>query len=248
MAWASAGSGLPSTDGRNVSDSLREATAKLGSALGYEFSDSEAVRRALTHRSASNINNERLEFLGDSVLGLAVADLLFVRYPAASVGDLTRTRAALVCKETLAAAAREAGVGEYLVLGTGEQRSGGRNRDSILADAIEALLGAMYVDGGYAAVRRAVECILADRIEQATPDGTAKDPKTRLQELLQARGLGLPRYRIAGSGGAAHRPRFLVECDAGIAGAGIARGEGSSRRQAEQRAAARALAEIADDG
>ena len=153
---------------------------------------SSPIRRRCGGRSpiagASNINNERLEFLGDSVLGLAVADLLFVRYPAASVGDLTRTRAALVRKETLAAAAREAGVGEYLVLGTGEQRNGGRNRDSILADAIEALLGAMYVDGGYAAVRRAVECILADRIEQATPDGTAKDPKTRLQGAASGSG------------------------------------------------------------
>ena len=244
MAWTSAGSGPPSTE--DVSDALREAAARLGSALGYEFSDSEAVRRALTHRSASGSNNERLEFLGDSVLGLAVADLLFARYPTATVGDLTRARASLVCREALAAVAREAGVGKYLVLGAGEQRNGGRNRDSILADAIEALLGTMYLEGGYAAVRRTVERIFAERLERATPAGTAKDPKTRLQELLQAQGFELPRYRVVESDGTAHRPMFLVECDTGIAGP--TRGEGTSRRQAEQRAAERALAEIGDGG
>ena len=229
-----------------MSDTFREAAANLGSALGHEFSGPEAVRRALTHRSASGTNNERLEFLGDSVLGLAVADLLFARYPGAAVGDLTRARASLVCREALAAAAREAGVGKYLVLGPGAQRSGGRDRDSILADTFEALLGTMYLEGGYAAVRGAVERIFAARLDQATPIGTAKDPKTRLQELLQARGLGLPRYRVVASSGSAHRPTFLVECEAGIGDP--ARGEGSSRRQAEQRAAERALAEIGDGG
>lgn len=229
-----------------MNDTFREAAAKLGSALGYAFSDPEAVRRALTHRSASGPNNERLEFLGDSVLNLAVADLLFSRFPAANEGELTLARASLVRRRELAATAREAGVGEYLVLGTGEQRSGGRDRDSILADAVEALLGAMYLEGGYGAVRRAVEHIFAERLEQTTPVSAAKDPKTRLQELLQARGLELPRYRVVTSGGSAHRPTFLVECDAGIAGS--ARGEGSSRRQAEQRAAERALMEIDDGG
>lgn len=244
MAWTSVGSGPPSTE--DVSGTFREAAARLGSALGCEFSDAEAVRRALTHRSASGANNERLEFLGDAVLGLAVADLLFARYPDATVGELTRVRASLVRRETLAAAAREVGVGEYLVLGAGERRSGGRGRDSILADALEALLGAMYLDGGYAAVLRAVERIFAERLEGATPDGTAKDPKTRLQELLQGRGLERPRYRVVESDGSAHRPTFLVECEVGIAGP--TRGEGASRRQAEQKAAERALAEIGDGG
>ena len=229
-----------------MNDTFREAAAKLGSALGYAFSDPEAVRRALTHRSASGPNNERLEFLGDSVLNLAVADLLFSRYPAATEGELTLARASLVRRRELAATAREAGVGEYLVLGPGEQRSGGRDRDSILADAVEALLGAMYLEGGYEAVRRAVEHIFAERLEQTTPVSAAKDPKTRLQELLQARGLERPRYRVLASDGSAHRPTFLVECDAGIAGP--TRGEGSSRRQAEQRAAERALMEIEDGG
>ncbi len=244
MASTSAGSGPPSTEG--VNDPFREAAASLGSALGYEFSDPEALRRALTHRSASGgDNNERLEFLGDSVLGLAVADLLFARYPSATVGDLTRSRSSLVRREALAAAAREARVGEHLVLGAGAQRSGGRDRDSILADAFEALLGTMYLEGGYAAVRGAVERIFAGRLEPATPAGTAKDPKTRLQELLQTRGFALPRYRVVASEGSAHRPTFLVECDAGLTGP--TRGEGSSRRQAEQRAAEQALAEIGDD-
>ena len=208
------------------------------------------MRRALTHRSASRDNNERLEFLGDSVLGLAAADLLFARYPDASVGALTRARASLVRNEALAAAAREAGVGEFLVLGAGEQRNGGRDRDSILADAVEALMGVIYLEGGYAAVRRAVERIFARRIEGMDAPGSGvgahKDPKTRLQELLQARGLDLPRYRVLHSVGAAHRPHFLVECDIASAGAGPARGEGPSRRQAEQRAAEQALAELGD--
>lgn len=244
MASTSAGSGPRSTE--DTGGAFREAAAALGSALGHEFSDPEAVRRALTHRSASGANNERLEFLGDSVLGLAVADLLFDRYPEATVGDLTRARASVVRREALAAAAREAGVGEYLVLGAGTRRSGGRDRDSILADAFEALLGTMYLEGGYPAVRGAVERIFAERLDRAASAGTAKDPKTRLQELLQARGLGLPRYRVVGSDGSAHRPTFLVECEAGIAGP--TRGEGTSRRQAEQRAAERALAEIGDGG
>ena len=225
-----------------MDDTFREAAANLGSALGYAFADSEAVRQALTHRSASGPNNERLEFLGDSVLNLAVADLLYSRYPAATEGELTLARASLVRRKALASAAREAGVGEYLVLGAGEQRSGGRNRDSILADAVEALLGAMYLEGGYGAVRHAVEHIFAERLVQATPVAAEKDPKTRLQELLQARGLERPRYRVVASDGSAHRPTFLVECDAGITGP--TRGEGSSRRQAEQRAAERALGEI----
>ena len=242
MASTSVGSERPSTD--EVVDLRRLAAARLGSVLGHEFSEPEAVERALTHRSASSANNERLEFLGDSVLGLAVADLLCDRYPAASVGDLTRTRAALVRKETLAAAAREVRLGDYLVLGAGELRNGGRDRDSILADAMEALLGALYLDGGYDAVRRAVERIFNERLERASPGNAAKDPKTRLQELLQARGLSLPRYRIVESDGAAHRPTFLVECEFGLGEP--TRGGGGSRRQAEQRAAERALAEIAD--
>lgn len=229
-----------------MDDTFREAAAKLGSALGYAFSDPEAVRRALTHRSAPGANNERLEFLGDSVLNLGVADLLFSRYPDATEGELTRARASLVRRESLAAIAREAGVGACLVLGAGEQRSGGRDRDSILANAVEALFGAMYLDGGYEAVRRAVERVFAERLARAAPGAgaTAKDPKTRLQELLQARGLDLPRYQVVASDGSAHRPTFVVECDAGVGGP--ARGEGSSRRQAEQRAAERALAEIGE--
>ena len=243
MASNSAESGPRSTD--DVSDTIREAAANLSSALGYDFSDSEAVRRALTHRSASAVNNERLEFLGDSVLGLAVADLLFARYPAATEGDLTRARAALVRREALAAVAREAEIGTYLVLGAGAERSGDRDRDSILANALEALLGTMYLEGGYAAVRTAVKRIFAGRLEDATLSGTAKDPKTRLQELLQSRRLALPRYRVVASDGSAHRPTFVVECDAGIVGP--TRGEGASRRQAEQRAAERALVELGDD-
>ena len=242
MASTSVGLGPPSTE--EAHGAHRPAVEGPGSVFGYEFTDPGALHRALTHRSASRANNERLEFLGDSVLGLAVADLLYVRYPTASVGEMTRTRAMLVRKESLATAAREARIGEHLVLGAGEERSGGRDRDSILADAVEALLGAMYLDGGYTAVRGAVERIFARRLEQATPGKVVKDPKTRLQELLQARGLSLPRYRIVEADGTAHRPTFVVECAFGLGPPTL--GEGTSRRQAEQRAAESALAEIAD--
>ena len=244
MASTSVGSGPPSTD--KVDGARRSAVTELNLVFGYEFTDPDAMQRALTHRSASSDNNERLEFLGDSVLGLAVADLLYARFPAASVGELTRTRATLVRKETLAAAARSVRIGEHLVIGAGEQRNGGRDRDSILADAVEALLGAMYLDGGYPAVRDAVERMFAEHLAQSTPGNATKDPKTRLQELLQARGLLLPRYRIVEADGAAHRPTFIVECEFGLGRP--TRGAGTSRRQAEQKAAERALADFADDG
>lgn len=221
----------------------------LGAALGYEFLDPDLARRAVTHRSASGTHNERLEFLGDAVLGFAVADLLFTRFPDASEGKLTRGRAMLVRGDTLAGVARQLGLGAFLVLGPGEERSGGRERDSILAGAFEALLGAMYVESGYETVRETVERLFAEPLEQVLRTGGARrDPKTRLQELLQARRLSLPRYRIVSEEGAAHRPHFVVECEFDIEGASPARGEGASRREAEQRAAERALAEIGDDG
>ena len=228
-------------------DTPRLAAAALGSAFGYEFADRKAVGRALTHRSAGQVSNERLEFLGDAVLGLAVAHLLFGRRPAASEGELTRARASLVSNDTLAAMAREAGVGDYLVLGAGERRAGGRDRDSILSGAFEALFAVMYLEAGYEAVRHAAERVFAGRLDRALADGPPKDPKTKLQELLQARGLDLPRYRIVATGGTDHRPRFRAECEFGADGE-KARGEGSSRRRAEQRAAERALAEIGDGG
>lgn len=225
-----------------------EAAAALGPALGHEFADPGTLRQALTHRSAGGANNERLEFLGDSALDLAVAELAFRCGPAASEEELTRARAALVRRETLAEVAREIGLGAHLVLGAGESKSGGRERESILAGAFEALAGALYLEGGMEAVRAMAGRLFAGRLERVLRDGAAKDPKTRLQELLQARGLGLPRYRIVETGGAEHRPRFLVECELGAADpAETFRGEGASRRQAEQRAAARALREIGDD-
>ena len=243
MASTSAGSGPRSTE--DVSDAIRKAAVDLGSALGFEFSDFPVGTpgphppQRVRHQQRTARVPRRLG------VELAVADLLYNRYPAATEGDLTLARAALVRREALAAAARDAGVGEHLVLGAGARRSGDRNRDSILANAFEALLGAIYLEGGYAAVRGVVERTFAGRLEEVTRDATAKDPKTRLQELLQARGLGLPRYRIVASEGSAHRPTFLVECDAGIASP--VQGEGASRRQAEQRAADRVLAEIGDE-
>ena len=244
MESITAGSGPPFTDrsaAHAMSVSARNAARELGLAFEYEFADPGIVQLALTHRSAGSTNNERLEFLGDSALGLAIAELVYARGPDASEGDLTRARAALVRKESLAGLARELGVGRYLVLGAGERKSGGKDRDSILANALEALFGALFIDGGYGAVLRVAERVFANRLACIANSGATKDPKTRLQELLQARGLAPPRYRIVGSSGAEHRPSFVVECDVGIAEHGSTRGKGASRRQAEQRAAQRAL-------
>lgn len=227
-----------------MSGSSPDAARELGSAFGHEFADPDIVRLALTHRSAGSDNNERLEFLGDSALGLAIAELVYARDPEASEGDLTRARSALVCKEALAAAARDLEIGRHLVLGGGERKSGGKNRDSILANALEALFGALFIDGGYGAVLRVADRIFASPLERIMDGGAAKDPKTRLQELLQARGFAPPRYRIVEAIGAEHRPCFVVECALGVAGHRVTRGKGASRRQAEQRAAERALEEI----
>ena len=220
------------------------AVSALGAAFGHEFLDHEAFERALTHRSAGQDSNERLEFLGDAVLGLAIAELLYGRRSTAAEGELTRTRASLVSNEALAAAARETGLGDHLVLGAGERRSGGRDRDSILAGALEALFAVMYLEAGYEATRSAVERMFAGRLERAAAGGPPKDPKTKLQELLQARGLDLPRYRIVDRSGTAHRPRFRAVCEFGAGEGQVTRGEGSSRRHAEQRAAERALTEL----
>jgi ribonuclease-3 len=208
--------------------------------LAYRFRDPRLLARALTHRSLGPDNNERLEFLGDSVLGFVISDLLFTRNPAASEGRLTRMRAALVRRDTLAAIARELELGPSLRLGSGELKSGGHDRASILADAYEALVGAIYIDGGAGAAREFIERTMGDRFDEIRERTSLKDPKTLLQELLQKRGLPVPNYTLVGVSGEAHRQQFQVECAIeGIAGA--VRGEGTSRRQAEQRAAEAAL-------
>ncbi len=208
--------------------------------LQYRFQDPGLLRRALTHRSFAIDHNERLEFLGDAVLGACVAELLFERLSDLPEGDLSRVRANLVRQETLFSLATKLGLSDCLQLGEGEIRSGGKKRPSILADALEALIGAIYLDGGHAAARTLVRG-LYDAVH-INPDMAAmgKDSKTELQEWLQGRRLNLPAYRVVATLGEAHRQTFDVEC--AIAALGLTeRGLGASRRAAEQSAAAAML-------
>ena len=211
--------------------------------LGYRASDASLVGRALTHRSAAGADNERLEFLGDAVLSFVVADLLYAAFTSADEGELSRCRAALVREETLADVAESLGVGDRLRLGPGELRSGGFRRRSILADAFEALLGAIYLEGGVAAATDVVERFWRPRIEALRVAPPLKDPKTRLQEWLQARGQPLPVYTVETIGGEAHAQVFTVSCV--VTGTAVTTdGRGASRRRAEQIAAERALARL----
>ncbi len=210
---------------------------RLQRRLGYRFDDPRRLLHALTHRSAGPDHNERLEFLGDAILGFEVADWLFRHEKAADEGQLSRMRAHLVKRETLAEVARELQLGDILRLGPGELRSGGQNRDSILADAVEAIIAAVYLDGGIEAARTLVRHLLGERLTTAGQQLQQKDAKTRLQEYLQGRRLSLPRYQVERVEGDQHRQRFTVSCR--VDGLDIAtEGQGSSRRKAEQQAAA----------
>lgn len=220
-----------------------ERYAALSNRLGYRFSDWGLLRRALTHRSKGGENYERLEFLGDSILGLVIASQLYRRFPALSEGELTRLRATLVRMESLARLAREIGIGQYLELGEGELKSGGFDRASILADALEAVFGAVFVDGGFDATRRVVERLYQGSVEAIDPAVIVKDPKTRLQEYLQKQSLSTPVYHMLEVTGEPHQQHFVVECVlTGLDQPFI--GEGSSRRAAEQEAAAKAYASL----
>jgi ribonuclease-3 len=218
----------------------------LREALGYRPRDPALFAAALTHRSAAGPNNERLEFLGDAVLNLVVADLLFRTFPRAAEGDLSRLRARLVSRDPLAEVAAGLRLGEVLQLGSGELKSGGFRRQSILADALEAVCGALFLDAGLPAATEAITRLFAPRIA-ALPDPAAlKDAKTRLQEYLQARSLTLPHYHVERVEGEAHSQTFRVSCEVTALGRRVL-GGGSSRRRAEQEAAARMLHEIGAD-
>lgn len=208
-------------------------------ALGYRFVDYGLLEQALTHRSKGGRNYERLEFLGDSILNFVIAESLYDRFPRADEGNLSRARARLVRKETLAEIARERGFGDHLVLGGGELKSGGFNRDSILADSVEAVIGAIYKDGGMDAAQAFIQRAYARLLDAVHPDKLPKDPKTRLQELLQERGEMTPTYRLLEVTGQPHAQHFLVECVVDGLERPV-RGEGASRRKAEQAAAAEA--------
>ena len=216
---------------------------KLQQSLDYEFSDLHLAKLALTHRSADNINYERLEFLGDSLLGYVVAENLFKNFPKATEGELSRMRSTLVNKATLADIARELNLGNFLRLGSGENKSGGSDRDSILADAVEALIAAIYLDAGLQKCRKVVNVWMDQQLAKSAVERQSKDAKTQLQELMQASGLELPEYSILRIEGKAHEQKFYVECR--IKGVTQAQtGSGSSKRNAEQGAAKKMLHEL----
>jgi len=223
---------------------------RLERKIGYTFKDQELLLLALTHRSLGGRNNERLEFLGDSILNFVAAEMLFQHFPQAREGQLSRLRARLVKGVTLAELAKGFELGEYLRLGSGELKSGGFRRESILADATEAIIGAIYLDSGLEVVRERILHWLTGHIADLTLVDNNKDPKTRLQEFLQSRQSELPRYEVIESSGEAHCRTFKVDCQVALL-AERTYGVGSSRRLAEQQAAQQALialgVERADD-
>ncbi|MGH8161002.1 MAG: ribonuclease III [Gammaproteobacteria bacterium] len=218
-----------------------DSGARLGRLLGYRFADPALAAAALVHRSVGGASNERLEFLGDAVIALAVAEWLYMRHPDLAEGDLTRLRASLVKRDSLAGLARELDLGSLIELGDGERRSGGSARRSILEDSLEAAVGAVFLDGGYDAAREVMHRLFADRFANLPDAESLKDAKTRLQERLQARGLALPDYALVATQGPEHARCFEVECRIEARGL-AATGAGASKRAAEQAAAAAALA------
>jgi ribonuclease-3 len=220
-------------------------SAALRDRLGYAFRQPALLDLALTHRSRAAAHNERLEFVGDAVLNCVVGAALYGRHPGLPEGDLSRLRAHLVNRDTLAVLARDAGLGVEIVVGEGERRGGGGSRPSILADALEAVFGAVFLDGGYDAARGVIERIYGEVLAEADPDVLGKDPKTRLQEWLQGRKLPVPEYVVTAIAGEAHAQTFTVACRI-PALAVETTGTGSSRRGAEQEAARAAHARLAE--
>jgi ribonuclease-3 len=216
------------------------STIRLSQQLGHDFSQPNLLRQALTHRSFGATNNERFEFLGDSVLNCVIAQYLFDHYPKLSEGDLSRVRANLVNQQTLSEIAETLELGKQLRLGEGELKSGGQKRPSILADAVEAIFGAVLLDAGFNVAASVVLRLYQPILSKLDPSNQAKDPKTRLQELLQGRRLALPQYLLTGTSGDAHEQLFSVECV--IEPLNIrTKGKGSNRRMAEQQAATQAF-------
>lgn len=213
--------------------------------LGYQFNDGVLLTRALTHRSRGRSNNERLEYLGDSILGFVIAEALFVRFPTAAEGDLTRMRSHLVCKQTLTAQARRLAMEQCVLLGGGVLKSGNGNRDAILADAFEAVVGAIYLDSDLPTLKTVLLALFEEQLQQISPRNL-KDHKTRLQEHLQKLGLPVPEYEVVGQSGKPHALTFTVACRTGNLDVPVVAG-GDSRRSAEQNAARKALLLLEDD-
>ncbi|MBW8189578.1 ribonuclease III [Neiella marina] len=212
---------------------------RLQTIVGHQFAEPSLLEQALTHRSAAAIHNERLEFLGDAVLGVVIAEALYHAFPEQDEGDLSRMRATLVRGQTLAELAQDFGLGDYLKLGPGELKSGGFRRESILADSVEAIIGAVFLDAGIDVAKAMVLSWYQPRLANISPGNNQKDPKTRLQEHLQAHKLALPTYLVTNTTGQAHKQTFTVSCTIEDAEPVIA--QGSSRRKAEQAAAEQVL-------
>lgn len=219
---------------------LSEPLANLTARLGYEFHDGALLEVALTHRSAGGHNNERLEYLGDAVLAFLIAEILYLKFPKAPEGILTRLRASLVRRESLADVARSLELGTFINLGPGEKKSGGWRRESILANTLEAIIGAVYLDAGLDACRKLIQRLFAEHLPRLSAADPGKDPKTALQELLQARGKPLPVYELVAETGAPHARKFAVKCVVDELNQPVI-AEGGSKRNAEQAAAQIAL-------
>ncbi len=225
---------------------VSKAETWLQTTLGYQFNDTHLLQQALTHRSCPGDNNERLEFLGDAVLEVVISDIVFRTHANAPEGDLSRLRASLVKDTSLAELSSQLGLGDHLVLGGGERKSGGHRRESILADALEAIFGAVYLDAGFEAARSVIERAFGERLINLPSVDELRDPKTRLQEWLQARALGLPKYELAAVSGKAHQQRFEVSCSVRD-GTTMTTGSGTTRRNAEQESAEKMLVALAED-
>jgi ribonuclease-3 len=222
---------------------LDKATAWLHESLAYAFENDALLRQALTHRSAPGPNYERLEFLGDAVLQLVISEMAYEKTQVASEGQLSRLRSTLVKETTLAEVAQQLGIGEHLILGSAEIKSGVRRRSSVLADALEALFGAVYLDAGIDGARNVIHRAYGDRLHEFPEAADLRDPKSRLQEYLQSRQIALPDYAMEGVSGKAHNRSFKVSCSIPELDA-VTSGSGSTRRDAEQEAATAMLARI----
>jgi ribonuclease-3 len=216
---------------------------KLQRTLGYTFGDQRLLTRALTHRSHSSDNYERLEFLGDSILNFVIAEALYERFAEAQEGQLSRLRARMVRRQTLAEVARDFDIGDHLIMGSGELKSGGFERDSILSDSLEAIIGAIFIDADLDTARGLILDWFDSRLDALSLEKLHKDAKTRLQELLQGKQANLPEYEIIEVTGKSHDQKFVVECRSELLEAPV-RGEGNSRRIAEQNAAELALHQL----
>ena len=226
---------------------MNKAESWLEKTLRYRFQNAELFQQALTHRSATSRNNERLEFLGDAVLDFVVSEAVYLARPEASEGDLSKLRASLVKDDTLAEIALQLDLGEHLILGSGERKTGGHRRESILADALEAIFGAVFLDSGFDAAKTVIDGVFETRYRDLPDVEDLRDPKTRLQEWLQARKMSLPEYELVETSGQDHKQRFRVTCTI-VETSAVTDGESTTRRKAEQKAARKMIDRLIETG